>query len=207
LKNYYSSLEEARADLFALYFLMDEKMVELGLIPSFDVAKAEYASYIRTGLITQLTRIQPGKDIEEAHMRDRQLISKWCYEKGQADNIISLVQKEGKTYTVINDYLKLRDLFGNLLKEVQRIKSEGDYEAGKELVEKYGVKVDKKLHEEVLARFKRLGLAPYSGFVNPKYTPVYKNNAIADIKIEYPDDYVQQMLYYSENYSFLPDYN
>ena len=207
LKNYSSTLEEARADLFALYYLMDEKMVEIGLIPSLDVAKTEYTGYIRNGLITQLTRIQPGNDIEEAHMRDRQLIAGWCYEKGHADDVISLVEKEGKTYAVINDFLKLRGLFGSLLKEVQRIKSEGDYEAGKGLIEKYGVKVDKKLHEEVLSRFERLKLAPYSGFVNPKYTPVYKNGAISDIRIEYPDDYVQQMLYYSENYSFLPDYN
>jgi dipeptidyl-peptidase III len=182
-------------------------MVELGLIPSLDVAKTEYTTYIRNGLITQLTRIQPGNDIEEAHMRDRQLISKWCYEKGQADNIISMVEKEGNTYAVVNDYFKLRNLFGSLLKEVQRIKSEGDYEAGKELVEKYGVKADRKLNEEVLARHEKLKLAPYSGFINPKYTPVYENGAIADIKIGYPDDYVKQMLYYSENYSFLPDYN
>jgi len=207
LKNYFSTLEEARADLFALYYLMDKKMVELGLIPSLDVAKTEYTTYIRNGLITQLTRIQPGNDIEEAHMRDRQLISKWCYEKGQADNIISMVEKEGNTYAVVNDYFKLRNLFGSLLKEVQRIKSEGDYEAGKELIEKYGVKVDRKLNEEVLARYEKLKLAPYSGFINPKYTPVYENGAIADINIECPDDYVKQMLYYSENYSFLPDYN
>ncbi len=207
LKNYHSPLEESRADLFALYYLMDDKIVELGLMPSLEVAKVAYSSYIRNGLMTQLTRIKPGNNIEQAHMRNRQLISKWAYEHGEEDSVITKIIKDGKTYLVVNDYQKLRELFGKLLKEVQRIKSEGDYEAGKNLVETYGVQVDKDLHEEVLARYKKLKLAPYGGFINPKYTPIYKDDDIVDIKIEYPDDYVQQMLYYSENYSFLPDYN
>jgi len=207
LKNYSSALEEARADLFALYYLGDKKMIELGLIPSFEVTKAEYNAYLRNGLMTQLTRIQPGKDIEQAHMRNRQLISRWCYEKGAAEKTIEILNKNGKTYVVINDYIKLRELFGTLLAEMQRIKSEGDYEAGKHLVETYGVKIDQKLHTEILERFARLKLAPYGGFINPVYKPVFAEGKIVDVAIEYPDNYSEQMLKYSKEYSFLPNSN
>lgn len=207
LKNYQSTLEEARADLFALYYLMDNKLVELGLIPSLDVAKAEYNSYIRNGLMTQLTRIQPGKNIEESHMRNRQLIAGWVYEKGKAENVIEGKTKDGETYFVINDYAKLRTLFGKLLAEIQRIKSEGDYEACKTLVENYGVKVDQKLHAEVLERFKKLNIAPYGGFINPVFTPVTKDGKIMDVKISYPDNFSIQMMEYGKKYSYLPTYN
>lgn len=207
LKNHGSVLEETRADLFALYYLGDEKMVELGLTPSFDVAKTEYNSYIRNGLMTQLTRIKPGKNIEQAHMRNRQLISKWCLEKGQAENVIEMPVKEGKTYVKINDYQKLRELFGDLLAEVQRIKSEGDYEAGKALVEKYAIKVDQDLHQEVLERYKKLNIAPYGGFINPVFTPVYNVDKLIDVKVEYPADYTKQMMRYGKEYSFSPNYN
>lgn len=206
LKNYQSTLEEARADLFALYYIMDPKMVELGVLPSSDAAKAEYYSYIRNGLISQLTRIEPGKNIEESHMRNRQLIAKWVFEKGAPDKVIELVKKDGKTYVQINDYQKLRVLFGNLLAEIQRIKSEGDFNAGKALVENYGVKVDQELHNEVLARFKKLNVAPYGGFMNPVLKPVEKDGKITDVVIEYPDDYAAQMLWYSKEFSFLPIY-
>jgi len=203
LKNYSSALEEARADLFALYYLMDEKMVELEIMPTLDVAKAEYNGYIRNGLMTQLTRIEMGKNIEQAHMRNRQLISKWCYESGLEKNVIEKVVKDEKTYYIINDYNKLRGLFGELLAEVQRIKSEGDYEAGKDLVETYGVIVDPVLHKEVKERFIKLNIAPYGGFINPEFLVTKDGNKITDIQIEYTDDYTEQMLYYSENYSFL----
>jgi len=207
LKNYGSALEEARADLFALYYLNDPKMLELGLIPDMDAAKAEYNGYIRNGLMTQLTRIQEGKNIEQAHMRNRQLISKWCYEKGKSDNVITMEKRDDKTYVQINDYDKLRSLFGELLSEVQRIKSEGDFEAGKELVEAYGINVDPVLHQEVLGRFRKLNLAPYGGFINPVLVPVLEGDKIIDIKIEYPDDYTAQMMEYAEKFSFLPTYN
>ncbi len=213
LKNYGSTLEEARADLFALYYLGDDKLVELGIVPNKDVMKAGYYNAIFNGIMGQLTRIEPGKNIAEAHMRDRQLIARWCYEHGKDDNVIEFVIPEnGKKYVVINDYDKLRDLFGELLREVQRIKSEGDFEAGRRLVEDYGVTVDPELHNEVLERFAKLDIAPYSGFVNPVFTPVDKDGKIADpekeeqiadIKISYPDDYTEQMLGYSRNYSFL----
>ena len=207
LKNYSSTLEEARADLFALYYLGDQKMVELGLVPSFDVAKAEYANYIMNGMMTQLVRIEPGKNVEEAHMRNRKLIAEWCYEKGQADNVIEKVKKDGKTYIVVNDYEKLRTLFGELLREIQRIKSTGDFEAGKALVEGYGVQIDPELHKEVLERYAALHLEPYSGFVNPTYKPVMENGRIVDVTIEYTDDYPGQMMEYSTEYSFLPSVN
>ncbi len=206
LKNYGSTLEEARADLFALYYLGDPKLVELGLVPSFDVAKAEYATYMLNGLMTQLTRIQPGKDVEEAHMRNRKLIAEWCYEKGEGQ-VVEKVVKDGKTYFVVNDYQKLRGLFGDLLREIQRIKSEGDYEAGRELVETYGVKVDPALHAEVLERYAKLNLEPYSGFVNPVYKPIMENGQIIDVLLEYTDDYAGQMLEYSKEYSYLPSVN
>jgi dipeptidyl-peptidase-3 len=203
LKNYHSPIEESRADLFALYYLMDDKMVELGLLPNLEGAKADYSRNIRSGLMTQLVRIQPGKTIEQAHMRGRALVAHWVYEKGKSENVISKEVKGGKTYFVINDYQKLRNLFGELLVEVQRITSEGDYEAARDLVENYGVKVDPELHKEVLDRYSKLNLAPYGGFINPIYTPVIENGKIVDVKIEYPLDYVKQMLRYSKDYSHL----
>lgn len=204
LKNYGSPLEEMRADLYALYYMADDKMIELGLIESKDVAYAEYFKYIMNGMMTQLTRIQPGKTVEQAHMRCRQAIAMWCYDKGQAENVIEKVVKDGKTYVVVNDFDKLRKLFGDLLFEMQRIKSEGDYAAGKAIVETYAVQVDPELHKEVLARYAKLNLAPYSGFVNPKYVPVYEGDQLTDVKIEYTTDYVGQMLEYSKEYGLLP---
>ena len=204
LRNYGSVLEEARADLFALYFMADPKMVELGLMPTMDVAYAQYAKYVMNGMMTQLTRVQPGKNVEQAHMRNRKLISEWCYERGRAGNVIEKVVRDGKTYIVVNDFARLRELFGELLREVQRIKSQGDYQAGRELVEAFGVKVDPELHAQVLERNERLGIQPYSGFVNPRYSPAMENGVIVDVKVEYSDSYVEQMLGYSKNYSFLP---
>lgn len=207
LKNYSSTLEEARADLFALYYLGDPKLVELGLVPSFDVAKAEYAQYVMNGMMTQLTRIRPGKTVEEAHMRNRKLIAEWCYERGKDERVVEKAVKDGKTYIVVNDYQKLRGLFGELLKEIQRIKSTGDFESGRELVETYAVQIDPELHKEVLDRYQKLGLAPYSGFVNPVYQPVMENGEIVDVNVEYTDDYAGQMMEYSREYSFLPSVN
>lgn len=205
LQAYGSPLEETRADLFALYYLADPKLVELGLLPDSEAYKAEYYSYIMNGAMTQLTRIQPGKDIEQAHMRNRALISRWVIEKGSEEKVVELTQKEGKTYVVVNDYEKLRALFGELLAEVQRIKSEGDFEAGKQLVESYGVKVDPTLHEEVLARYEALNLAPYKGFVNPVYKLVTDDEGkVTDVTISYDENYVQQQLRYSRQYSVLP---
>jgi len=204
LKNYASPLEEARADLFALYFMMDKKLLDLGLLPVEDAAKASYDAYLRNGLLTQIVRIKPGKDIEEAHMRNRSAISHWVYEKGRKENVVEIFRKDNKSYVGINDYLKLRNLFGDLLKEIQRIKSEGDYEAGKNLIENYGVKVDQDLHAEILERYKKLNLAPYTGFVNPILLPVYNTNGeITDVVFEYVDDYLGQMLEYGRKYSFL----
>jgi dipeptidyl-peptidase-3 len=204
LKNYHSTVEEARADLFGLYYIMDPKMIELGLLPDGEAAKAEYDLQIRNGLMTQLTRIQPGKSVEEAHMRARALVSHWVYEKGQPENVIARVTKDGKTYFVINDYEKLRALYGRLLAEVQRITSEGDYPAAKALVEDYGVKVDQELHKEVLERYAKLHLAPYSGFVNPVYAPAVENGRVVDVKVSLDEGYVEQMLRYGRDYSFLP---
>ena len=202
LKAHGSTLEEARADLFALYYLADPKLIELGIFKDKDTYKAEYYKYIMNGLMTQLTRIEPGKDIEEAHMRNRKLISEWCYQKGLKDNVIEYVKRDGKTYIRVNDYVKLRDLFGELLAEIQRIKSEGDYEAGRQLVETYGVKVDPVIHQEVLKRYEGLNIAPYKGFVNPIYTPVYdKNGKLIDVKISYTEGYIDQMLRYGQDYS------
>ncbi len=204
LKNYASTLEEARADLVALYYLMDPKLVELGLMPSLEVGKAEYDSYIRNGLMVQLRRLQPGEVLEEAHMRNRQLVAAWVFEKGKADNVIEKVEKDGKTFYNIVDYEKLRNLFGQLLREIQRIKSEGDYEAGKALVETYGVQVDPVIHKEVLERSAKLNIPPYSGFVNPVLVPVLdEKGEIKDVKVEYNQDFVRQMLYYSEQYGNL----
>ncbi len=207
LKNYSSTLEEARADLVALYYILDPKLVEIGVMPSTDVGKVAYLRYILNGLMLQLRRLQPGENLEEAHMRNRQLIAKWAYEMGKADNVIEEVHKDGKTYFVINDYQKLRILFGRLLREIQRIKSQGDYKAARELVENYGVKVDPRLHEEVLQRFKKLNIAPYGGFINPRLVPVMEGDEIVDVKVEYPDDFTEQMLEYARDYSFLPTYN
>ncbi|MFA8299627.1 MAG: hypothetical protein ACEPOV_05655 [Hyphomicrobiales bacterium] len=207
LKNYASTLEEARADLVALYFMFDNKLVEINLTPSTDVGKAAYDSYIVNGLMLQLARINPGENIEEAHMRNRQLIAKWVYEKGKKDNVIEKKSVDGKTYYVINDYQKLQILFGELLKEIQRIKSQGDFEAGKALVENYGVLVDATIHGEVLERYASLKKAPYTGFMNPYLKPVMKDGEIVDIKVEYPDTFENQMLFYAKNYSFLPSYN
>jgi dipeptidyl-peptidase-3 len=203
LKNYGSALEEARADLFALYYIMDPKMIELGIMPNLDVARAEYNGYIRNGLITQLTRIELGKNVEQAHMRNRKLVATWCYEKGLEQNVIEVLKKDGKTYCKINEYNLLRQLFGVLLAEVQRIKSEGDYEAGKQLVETYGIKIDAELHKEVKDRFERLKIAPYGGFVNPDFELLKENGEIKDVRLSYPESYTAQMLNYSENYSFL----
>lgn len=207
LKQYGSAIEESRADLFALYFIMDPQMVELGIMPSLDVAKAEFNQYIRNGLLTQLTRIELGKDIEQAHMRNRQLIASWCYEKGKAENVIEKRVRDGKTFFVINDHSKLRTLFGELLKEIQRIKSTGDFQAAKTLVETYAVKVDKDIHAEVLERFAKLNIAPYGGFVNPKMIPVFDGEQIVDVKIDYNTSYLEQMVEYSTRYSLLPIYN
>lgn len=207
LKNYAAALEETRADLVALYYATDNKLVEIGVMPNTEVGKAEYDQYIRNGLMTQLRRLKLGENIEQAHMRNRQLIASWVYEKGRADNVIEKKKRDGKTYFVINDYDKLRMLFGQLLREVQRIKSEGDYEAGKNLVETYGVKVDQELHREVLERDAKLNIAPYGGFINPKLTAVEKDGKITDVKIEYPADFTEQMLYYARNYSLLPVIN
>ena len=203
LKNYSSALEEARADLFALFFMMDKKIVELGLLPSVDAAKASYDTYLRNGLLTQLVRIKPGKEIEEAHMRCRALISKWVYEKGKKDNSVKFIKENGKTYLKITDYQKVRSLFGELLKEIQRIKSEGDFEAGKNLVENFGVKVDRDIHSEILERYEKLNLAPYTGFVNPVLVPVTENGIIKNIKVEYVNDYFGQMMEYGKKYSYL----
>jgi len=204
LKKYASALEEGRADLVALYYLLDKKMVELGLMESLEVGKAEYDSYIRNGLMAQLQRLKLGDEIEEAHMRNRQMVAGWAYEKGKAENVIEKLTENGKTYFRVNDYKKLQKLFGDLLREIQRIKSEGDYEAGKALIENYGVKVDPVIHQEVLDRVSKLNIAPYGGFVNPEYTAVKDaSGKIMDIKIKYADSFEKQMMNYAKNYSFL----
>ncbi len=207
LKNYASPLEEARADLVALYFIMDPKMLEIGVMPSVEVAKAEYDTYIRNGLMLQLRRLNEGDNIEQAHMRNRQMVASWAYEKGRAENVIEKKVENGKTYFVINDYDKLRTLFGQLLREIQRIKSEGDYDAGRALIETYGVKVDQDILREVKARYENMHSAPYSGFIQPKLIPVMTDGKITDVKVEYPIDFVEQMLEFSREYSFLPHYN
>ncbi len=202
LKAYGSTLEEARADLFALYYLADPKLLELGLLDNPDAYKAEYYKYILNGMMTQLMRIEPGKDVEEAHMRNRKLISEWAYEKGKAQNVIVMEKVDGKTQITINDYEALRQLFGQLLGEIQRIKSEGDYEAGRLLVETYGVKVDPELHNEVLARYSTLDIPPYRGFVNPVYTPVRdQDGRITDVTVSFTESYPEQMLRYGREYS------
>lgn len=208
LKAYGSTIEEARADLFGLYYVADPKLVELGLTPSADAYKAQYYTYLMNGLMTQLVRIEPGNNVEEAHMRNRQLIARWVYEKGAAEKVVELVKKDGKTYVVINDYEKVRDLFGRLLAEIQRIKSTGDYAGAHDLVEAYAVKVDPALHAEVLERYKKLNLAPYKGFVNPKYEVVTDaDGTITDLTVTYDEGYAEQMLRYSKDYSTLPSVN
>ena len=208
LKAYSSTIEEARADLFGLYYLADPKMVELGLVPDQEAYKAEYYKYMMNGLMTQLVRIAKGKDVEEAHMRNRQLIARWTYEHGQRDKVVEIVRREGKSYVVINDYRRLRELFAQLLAEIQRIKSEGDFQAAKQLVENYGVKIDPRLHEEILERYKKLNLAPYKGFVNPVMR-LKKNTQgeVTDVTLDYTEGYAAQMLRYSRDYSYLNSYN
>ncbi len=208
LKAYGSTIEEARADLFGLYYVADPKLVELGLLSSDEAYKAQYYTYLMNGLMTQLVRIQPGNTVEEAHMRNRQLIARWVFEKGAADKVVELVKKDGKTYVVVNDYEKVRQLFGELLAEIQRIKSTGDFAAARALVEDYAVKVDPVLHAEILERYKKLNLAPYKGFVNPKYEAVTDaNGTITDVKVSYDEGYAEQMLRYSKDYSPLPSVN
>ncbi len=208
LKIYGSTIEEARADLFGLYYIPDAKMIEMGLLDNKDAYKAEYYKYMMNGLMTQLVRIEPGKDIEESHMRNRALIAHWVLEKGNPEKVVELVKKEGKTYVVINDYEKMRTLIGQLLAEVQRIKSEGNYDAARQLVEKYAVKIDPALHTEVLERYQKLNLAPYRGFVNPVYEVIQSAEGnITDIKVSYTEGYAEQMMRYSREHSFLPTYN
>jgi dipeptidyl-peptidase-3 len=204
LKTYASALEEARADLVGLYYIMDPKLIEIGVMPSLEVGKAEYDSYMMNGLMTQLVRLKPGADLEEAHMRNRQLNAMWAYEHGKKDNVVEFVKKNGKTYVKINDYNKLRNLFGQLLREIQRIKSEGDYNAGKNLIENYGVKVNHALHKEVLERYKKLNIKPYKGFIQPELVPVMDGDKITDVKLEYPTNFFDQMMEYGKKYSFLP---
>ena len=203
LGEYQSALEEARADLFGLYYAADSKLVELGIMPDGEAYKAEYDSYIRNGLMVQLNRIELGRTVTEAHMQNRKLIAEWCYEKGAQNNVIQKVKKEGKTYFVIHDYEALRGLFAQLLAEIQRIKSEGDYKAGKNLIDVYAVNIDRQLHEEVKARYDALGLKPYGGFVNPDIVPVEKDGKVVDYKIVYADDYLRQQLDYGKKYSTL----
>lgn len=205
LKAYGSTIEEARADLFGLYYLPDTQMIALGLTPDENAFKAEYYTYMMNGLMTQLVRIELGNSVEEAHMRNRQLIARWAFEKGATDKVVELVKKDGKTYVKINDYQRLRELFGQLLAEIQRIKSEGDFEAARQLVEKYAVKIDPALHAEVLARYEKLHLAPYKGFVNPVYEAVTdENGKITDVKVSYDEGYAEQMLRYSKDFANLP---
>lgn len=208
LKAYGSTIEEARADLFGLYYLADPKLTELGLTPDGEAYKAQYYSYMQNGLLTQLVRIQPGNQIEEAHMRNRALIARWCYEQGKADNVVELVKRDGKTYVQINDYPALRTLFGRLLAEIQRVKSEGDYLGAQQLVENYGVKIDPELHNEILERYQRLNLAPYKGFINPVYkAELGSDGEIIDVQVSYSEPYDQQMLRYSRDYANLPYVN
>lgn len=207
LKNYAATLEEARADLVALYYTLDPKLIEIGVMSTLDVGKAEYDYYIMNGLMTQLYRIQPNHQLEEAHMRNRQMIAAWALAKGQPEKVIERITRDGKTYFRINDYEKLRTLFGQLLREIQRVKSEGDFEGGKNLVENYGVKVDEPLRAEVHRRYEKLNIAAYAGFIQPKLVPVEQNGQITDVKVEYPTDFLTEMLEYGKTYSFLPLHN
>ncbi|MGD8778807.1 MAG: dihydrofolate reductase [Ignavibacteria bacterium] len=207
LKNYASAIEETRADLVAIYYLLDPKLIEIGVMPSLEVGKAEYDRNIRNGYMTQLARVKLGEDISQAHMRNRQLISKWAYEMGKEENVVEIKKRDGKTYIVVNDYDKLRKIFGKQLREIQRITSEGDFEAAKNLVETYGVKVDQELHKEVLKRYAKLNIKPYGGFINPKLVPVMNGDKIVDVKVEYPTDFAGQMMRYAKEYSYLPTIN
>ncbi len=207
LRQYAGTLEEGRADLVALYYILDPKLVELKLIPSLDVGRAAYDAFFRGGLMVQLARIEPGENLEEAHMRNRQMIAKWCYEQGEAEAVIEKVSRAGKTYFAVRDYMKLRKLVGKLLREVQRIKSEGDFESGRDLVETYGVRVDPAVHKEVRERYALLGVAPYAGFIQPSLVPVKQGEQIVDVRIEYPEDFMKQQLDYSARYSFLPPFH
>lgn len=207
LRQYASTLEEGRADLVALYYVLDPMLIEIGVMDSLDVGRSEYDSYIRNGMMTQLYRLQPGELVEEAHMRNRQLIAKWSYEQGLAGNVIERVVKDGKTYFVVNDYEALREIFGRLLRELQRIKSEGDFEAGRDLVENYGTQVDQELHMEVLERYATLDVPAYGGFINPRFVATDVDGVVTDVRIEYPTDFTSQMLEYAEDYSFLPTEN
>ena len=207
LKNYAAAIEETRADLVAYYYIMDPKLIEIGVMPSPEVGKASYERAIRNGFIQQLTRVKLGNNIEQAHMRNRQLIAKWAFQLGQPDNVIEKKQKDGKTFYVVNDYRKLRSIFGRMLREIQRITSEGDFPAAKNLIETYAVRIDYDLHKEVLERFRKLGMAPYTGFIAPQLVPVYENEKIVDVKVEYPMDFTRQMLDFGKEYSFLPDLN
>lgn len=207
LKAYGATIEEARADLFALYYIADPKLVELGLLSDTEAYKAEYDGYIRNGLMTQLTRIKVGNVVEESHMRNRQMIAKWLYEKGKADNVIEKKVKEGKVYFVVNDYAKMRELTGQLLAEIQRIKSTGDFETGRDIVENYAVQIERELHTEIVARFEKLNLAAYKGFVNPVFVPIMENGKIVDVKLDYTEGYAEQMMRYSKENSLLPNYN
>ncbi len=207
LKNYAGTLEEARADLVGLYFIMDQKLIDIGVMPSFEVGKAQYDYYIMNGLMTQLYRIKAGDNIEESHMRNRQLIAAWAFEKGAKDKVIDKQVREGKTFFEINDYAKLRELFGQLLREIQRIKSEGDFNAGKNLVENYGVKADQAMLKEVHDRYEKLNIAPYMGFIQPKLVALMDGDQIKDVTVEYPKAFLDQMLDFGKTYSFLPVVN
>lgn len=208
LRAYGSTIEEARADLFGLYYIADEKLVELGLTPNTEAYKSQYYTYMMNGLLTQMVRIKPGHVIEEAHMRNRALIARWAYEKGRSQNVVELIQKQGKTYVKINDYPALRRLFAELLAEIQRIKSEGDFEAARDLVENYGVKIDPVLHQEILQRYETLHLSPYKGFINPVYHAAFdENGRVVDVTVTYDETYDEQMLRYSRDYNNLPDVN
>lgn len=207
LKQYSSVMEEVRADLVALYYIIDNKMIDLGIVPSIEVGKATYDNFISNGLVRQIVRIKLGDNIQQTHMRGRQLTAKWVYEKGKADNVVEMVKRDNKTFYVVNDYNKLRNLFGELLKEVQRIKSQGDFKAAQNLVENYGVKIEYDLHKEVLERYAKLNLAPYTGFLTPRLVPVMQGTDIIDVKLEYDNDWIKQSLWLSKEYSFLPAYN
>jgi dipeptidyl-peptidase-3 len=204
LKNYATALEEARADLVGLYYIMDQKLIDIGVMPNNEVGMAQYDMYMMNGLMTQLTRLKPGEQLEEAHMRNRQLVAKWAFEKGRKDNVVQFLKVNGKTYVRINDYNKLRGLFGQLLREIQRIKSEGDFNAGKNLIETYGVRVDPVLHKEILARYKTLNVKPYKGFIQPRLVAVMNGKEITDVRIEYPQSFFEQMMEYGKKYAFLP---
>jgi dipeptidyl-peptidase-3 len=204
LKNYASALEEARADLVGLYYVLDKKLMDIGVMPSLEVGMAGYDNYMMNGLMTQLTRLKPGEQVEEAHMRNRQTVARWAYEKGKKDNVVEFVKIKGKTYVRINDYNKLRDLFGQLLREIQRIKSEGDFNAGKSLIETYGVKVDPVLHKEILERYKQLNIKPYKGFIQPRLVAAMDGDKITDVTVEYPQSFYEQMMEYGKKYSYLP---